>query len=92
MGILCSVSAAYLNVGIPAFLSTVAAICFGCMAFLLPSNKALAYERALSVLEEQILRYKVGDKYALTNVIEAKAFGESIISNKNLIGEIKKTS
>lgn len=72
VGILCSVCAAYINAGIPAFLSLIAAICFGWLAFLLPSNKALAYERALSMLAEQVLKYKTGQNYAFKYVIDAK--------------------
>ena len=55
-------------------------------------NNALAYERALSILEREILKYQHGQKYALKFVIETKKIGESIISNKNLIGEIKGNS
>lgn len=69
-------------------LTLISAILFGCMAFLLPSRNALAYERALSMLEREILKYQYGQNYALKYAIEAKRTGESIITNKNLIGEV----
>jgi hypothetical protein len=98
VGIFCSVTAASGFLGtieapswLSPLLSLAAALAFGWLAFLAPSDNALAHQRALSLLEREILKYQHGDKYALKFVIDAKRDGESVISSKNLIGELPHT-